>query len=68
MEDKDLSLLIRMKSEKTTSTTQNHKLNTESLFIPGDEVGDARDTCVIPLFKHNLPGLQDPYVIGNVFF
>ena len=49
-------------------STQDHKLNTESLFIPGSEIGDKFESCVIPLFKHNVPSKQDTYIIGNVFF
>jgi hypothetical protein len=40
----------------------------KELFIPGTEIGDDVDTCVIPLFKHNIPHKENTYILGSVFF
>ena len=44
------------------------KILSKELFIPGTEIGDEVDTCIIPLFKHNIPHKSDTYILGSVFF
>lgn len=64
--DKELNLTIKLNNENG----ELEKLNilSKELFIPGTEIGDEVDTCIIPLFKHNIPYKADTYILGNVFF